>query len=84
MSYTDWVLDVTFWTPEAPLAFCPIEVETGDVITGLTVLGATPPGRMYAVVHMDGQAAVEKWMDEHPDVLAQLKRDLEAKDADRT
>jgi hypothetical protein len=71
----DWVLDVTFWRSDAPLAFCPLD-EDGSVISGLTVLASIPPGRMVGVAHADGQDAVEEWMGAHPDVLLQLEADL--------
>lgn len=72
-----WVLDATLYQEDRPLAFCPIE-EDGSVIVGLTFLGSTPPGTMVAVYHADGQDAVESWMESHPEVLAQLERDLRA------
>lgn len=73
----DWVLDVTFWSPDSPLAFCPMDND-GGIVVGLTVLANVPPGRMVAVYHADGQQQVDQWMERHPDVLERLETDLRA------
>jgi hypothetical protein len=61
-TWENYVLDVTLRPP----VYCPIE-DDGTVIIGMNYV--TPcecPGKLVAVVHMDGQEAVEAWCAANP------------------
>ena len=58
----DWVLDVSL---EPPFAFCPY-IEPGEVIIGMSVISARCPGNLVGVFHVDGWAAVNRWVDGNP------------------
>ncbi len=73
-----WVLDATMGVRDGLFCFCPAEAyETEDtfeitgIVTGMNMLSDTPPGRLIAIVHEDGQQAVERFAEQH-------KRALEA------
>jgi hypothetical protein len=63
-------------TPKGTFVFCPVEGDlNGDftVVTGMNYVGTEPPGELVAIVHEDGQEAVEAFMDEHAEELATLE-----------
>lgn len=60
-----WLLDVSRFDDFGP-AFVPYEPDTGAIVFGMTVCGATSPGELVGVIHADGQEAVDKWTEENP------------------
>jgi hypothetical protein len=61
--FKEWVLDVTLSMP----VFCPYERETDEIVTGFMMMTKECPGKFVGIIHMDGNAALEKWIAEHPD-----------------
>ena len=60
-----WVIDATMGYP---FCCCPVELdEEGgikSVVTGLNLIGS-PPGRIIAVIHADGDEACEAFCEAH-------------------
>lgn len=83
----DWdkyVIDATMGVRDGMFAFCPIEGDmSGDftVVTGYTFMGDDPPegAVVVAVVHEDGQEAVERFFEENADELEALKNRIVAR-----
>lgn len=75
----DYIIDATINTGQPGLfCFCPIEGDiTGDfkIITGLNILSSSVPrnGKLVAIVHEDGQEAVERFIEEHKKFLDKLE-----------
>lgn len=70
MTWDKWVIDATMGYP---FCFCPLEGET--IITGMNVLADKPPGKgeLVAVVHEDGQDAVEEFCAKYHDEIAAIR-----------
>lgn len=67
-----WVLDATNWDEELKVRiFCPL-TEDGRPIVGMMLISDFPPGPLVGVVHAEGQEAVEKWVEEHPELMKEL------------
>jgi len=70
-----WVIDADASDLPNLIGWCPFEVDTGTVVTGLLIMqsGYLPPhgGRFEGVFHPDGQEEVEKWCGRHADVIEQ-------------
>lgn len=63
--WNERVLDAGMSGDEGPLCFCPIEGDIDGeftVVTGMNLLANRPDGRLVAIVHEDGQDAVEEWL----------------------
>lgn len=78
MSWDTWVIDATIATPRGLFCFCPVDGDINgehSIVTGMNVLSDTPPGRVVAIVHEDGQAAVEKWAADNADLLSRLHQE---------
>jgi hypothetical protein len=76
-SFNDCVIDASMGIRAGMLCFCPVERnEAGEivsVITGANYLGSPPPGsRVIAVIHEDGQEAVEAFCEEYRDIVAEF------------
>jgi hypothetical protein len=78
-AWEQWVIDASMAEPyrEGFACFCPLEGDIdGDfkIVVGLSVFSDVTPhaGKMVAVVHSDGQQAVEEWCDRNADFLAAL------------
>lgn len=71
MNYDEWVADVTLDTPPGMFVFCPYD--DGDFITGLNIISDVCPGALVAIIHTDGQEAVDRWIEKHPDEYAALR-----------
>ena len=76
---TDYVLDATMGCKDGLFCFCPIEGDiNGDftVITGLNLISSSMPerGKVVAIVHADGQNAVEKFCAEYAPELEALQK----------
>lgn len=79
--FKDWVVDVTMARDDM-LCFCPIEnIGTPEekIVFGLNLL-TTPEGfkegkrgKVVAIIHEDGQCAVEKWIADNSEILKRLK-----------
>ena len=74
----EWVLDASSITDELAV-FMPIEKD-GSIVAGLMFGSDRCPGKLVGVVHPDGQEALEKWVQEHPDWYERFKK--EADDGD--
>lgn len=77
--WSNWVIDASMGGE--PLCLCPVEGDLdGDftIVTGVNFLGAPPAGgRVVAVVHPDGQEAVEAFCAHYADAIAALMRATE-------
>ena len=74
-----YVIDATIDTPPGLFCFCPIEGDIGGdhtIVTGMMHVDEDPPGEIVAIVHEDGQEAVEKFMERRADDLDALKQRL--------
>lgn len=72
MAYDRWVLDASMFKGVGePMCFCPLNDE-GIVVIGITVLADYPLGKFVGVIHEDGQEAVEKFCEEHKDLIDKL------------
>lgn len=72
-----YVLDATLSPHDGLFCFCPVEGDLqGDyqIVTGLNYLSTEPPptGYLAGVIHEDGQAAVEKWCEQHRTELEKM------------
>jgi hypothetical protein len=85
MSYDNYVIDATMGVRNGMFCFCPVELnnkgEITRVITGLTYLGTVPKGKIVAIVHEDGQGAVEAFCSQFEDELAELSKATKSEDA---
>lgn len=70
--WSEWVIDATFANPPGVYAFCPIEAD-GAVVLGMTMMTDKPPGKLVGVMHSDGEAAAQAWLDAHKDEYDALK-----------
>lgn len=79
-----WVVDASMGVRGGLFAMCPVELgpdgEISSITYGLTYLGAKVPdhARIVAIVHDDGNEAVEAFYAEHETALAALARTGEA------
>lgn len=73
MSWEHWVLDATMEPP----CFVPVELdergEIESIVFGMNLLSDKCPGHLYAVIHEDGQDAVDAWL-ANPENVAWLSR----------
>ena len=79
-NWTECVLDASMGARDGLFTFCPIEGDVrGDfrVVTGMNFVSSRPPDRLslVAIVHPDGQAAVERFCDEHREALEAMSSD---------
>jgi len=84
--FDKWVVDATMGAPGGLLCFCPVECdEDGDissVITGMNLIADMPTeGDVIAVIHADGNEAVERFCDEHSDIMDRLAEAIKARRA---
>ena len=74
MNYRRWVVDASMSYPgEGIFCFCPLD-EAENVVTGMNLLAADPPAgsELVAVVHLDGQEAVEKFMVQYGPIVREI------------
>lgn len=77
--WNDWVIDATMDNGDGLLCFIPVEgIDTDNpvFVTGmnyLTDVKGFDKGKIRGVIHADGQAAVEKWCKEHPEIQEALE-----------
>jgi hypothetical protein len=77
MRWENWVLDASMSGDGCPLCFCPVEGDLdGDytIVTGMNLLADKPPdgAKLVAIVHEDGQGAVEEWIERNQAMIAHL------------
>lgn len=73
LNTTKYVLDASMgWPP----CFCPVELdEQGEIvsiITGINLITDRPSGPVIAIVHEEGQEAVDNFCTEHADFIKGL------------
>ena len=78
-----WVIDASMGVRDGMFCFCPVEGDVEgefSVVIGLTLISDTLPdgGRLAAIWHPDGQAAVEQFCTEYDSALAELEARLGA------
>ena len=82
--WRNWAIDAGLSGPDL-LLYVPVE---GDVTTGNVtfVLGMNfgaspddPPGKVVCIIHPDGDAVAQKWVDENGPVLERLKMAVKKK-----
>ena len=84
--YKNYVIDATISEPSNGLfCFCPIEGDIhGDfsIIIGLNFLSDRPPkgSKLVAIVHADGQKAVEEFCNKYKKELNNLEKILKSND----
>lgn len=66
--WTRWALDATFW-PQ--LVFVPIAADD-SLILGMNLMADVPPGKLAAVIHANGQEAVDAFVDKHAEELEEM------------
>ena len=78
-----YVIDATMGYRDGLFCFCPVELdqdgEIVSVMTGLNYLSGEPPerwGKLVAIIHSDGQEAVEAFCEAHKAALDVLKSKL--------
>jgi len=85
MSWQEWAIDAGLSRGEA-LCYVPIE-RAGEpaekLVLGMNMINDpdNPPGRVVAIIHLDGNAAVQKWCDDNPAILARVKAANEKREA---
>ena len=82
MTWEQWVIDATMGCKDGLFTFCPIEGDIDSeysVVIGMNYVSDTPPkwGKVVAIVHADGQEAVEIFCEENAVHLEALKARLE-------
>ena len=80
--WENWVVDVSFYSPEFRDLLCFVPIE-GDInlpdcsfIIGMNLLTSPEKfdkGKVVAIVHKQGQEAVDRWCRDYPDLLKRLK-----------
>ena len=61
--YEEWVLDVSLPVP----AYVPYDRKNDVLVTGLNIMSTECPGKFAGIIHQEGQEALDKWIEEHPD-----------------
>ncbi len=72
--WEQWVLDATI-VEGGLFCFCPVEGDiAGDysIVFGMNVLSDKPPGKLVAIIHKDGQDAVEAFCKEHAEEIRNM------------
>lgn len=80
-SWKNWVIDASMSEPRVngQACFCPIEGDLDGeyaIVTGLSIFTDKVPhdGKCVAIVHDDGQEAVEAWCERNAEWLDDFKR----------
>lgn len=74
-----YILDASHEIGGGLFCFCPVEFSPEGkfegIVTGLNFLSTEPPegSRFYGVTHEAGQAACERWCDEHAETVDDLR-----------
>lgn len=66
--YTRWALDATFWPQRV---FVPM-ADDDSLILGMNLMTDLPPGKLAAIIHAEGQDAVDSFVDDHADELEKM------------
>lgn len=86
--WANWVIDATHYREgdKGLVCFVPIEnigLFNETLVLGMNILsdvGHFEHGNIVGIVHLDGQGAVDKWCEAHPEVLLAIKRRKETND----
>lgn len=74
--WTECVIDASMEVRDGLFTFCPIEGDINgefQVVTGMNFIGGKPDGmKIVAIVHPDGQEAVERFCEQNRDALDEL------------
>lgn len=78
MKWTECVIDATMGCQGGAFTFCPIDGDINgafSVVTGMNFISSRPPEgmKLVAVIHADGNAAVEAFCKQYRNELAALK-----------
>jgi len=78
--WKECVIDASYGVRDGMFCFCPIDGDINgefSVITGMSYIGdAAPEGmKMVAIVHEEGQEAVEKFCEEYAEQLKRIPND---------
>lgn len=82
--WNEWVIDATLEDKDGFLCFVPIEnkgTAQETYVVGMNVLSNVQNferGKIVGIIHEGGQEAVEKWIQEHPEIMLALKQRKEA------
>lgn len=71
-----WVLDATMGCRDGLFCFCPVEGDiSGDhsIVFGMNFISDKPPGKLVAIIHADGQEAVEAFCEKYAEELNSLR-----------
>jgi hypothetical protein len=78
--WEEWVLDASCGYAGGMFTFCPIEgysdiAEDYKLVVGMNYMSDRPPkwGKLVAIVHRDGQQAVEDFCETYAEQLEALK-----------
>ena len=81
MNWKQWVLDATMGYDGGMFTFCPVEGDINSeytVVTGMNYLSDEPPEgcKVVAIIHADGQEAVEAFCEKYATELETLRAKL--------
>ena len=74
--WEQYILDATMGCQGGLFCFCPIEGDIhGDysIVFGMNMLSSEPPGKLVAIIHAEGQEAVEAFCRECAEELNSLR-----------
>lgn len=75
--WQNWVLDATMDCEDGVFCFCPIEGDLASddwqIVTGVNVASDHPPGKLVAIVHQDGQEAVDEFCKTHAAAIEKMR-----------
>ena len=87
MTDNNWVVDITLYNEDNEdtsdlLCFVPVEhfddPEKRAFVVGMNYLtspeGFSDRGKLVGIIHADGQEAIDKWVEDHPDLMKRLER----------
>ena len=78
--WDQYILDATTGCQNGLFCFCPVEGDVnGDysIVFGMNILSDKPPGKLVAIIHAEGQEAVEAFCKEYAEELNSLRGEKE-------
>ena len=78
MNWTQWAIDATL-SDDEHICYVPVEGDPDNnptFVLGMNFIGAPeqPPGKVIMVIHADGDAAAQAWVDDHQEVLVRVRK----------
>jgi len=78
----NWVMEITHYREEDGGLVCFVPIENigqpnETLVLGMNILSDVEHfdlGKIVGIVHLDGQEAVDKWVELHPEIFQALKR----------